>query len=137
MSGTVGDGTGASGRLRVDKWLWAARFYRTRSIAAAAVETGHVRIGDERVKPAHPVRAGDCVSVRRNGVVFEVVVTALSDRRGSAAQAAGLYRETEAGRNAREAEIARRRAERAGATRLDGRPTKRERRRLQDFLDEP
>jgi len=124
-------------RRRIDKWLWAARFFRTRSLAAAAVEAGQVRLRDERVKPAHAVRAGDRLSIRRDGLVLEVDVLGVDERRGPAARAALLYRETEAGRAAREAELARRRAERAAAPRFDGRPTKRDRRRLQDFLDEP
>lgn len=124
-------------RLRVDKWLWAARFYKTRSLAAAAVEAGQVRVGGERVKPARALREGEHVAVRRAGLVWEVVVTALCERRGSAAEAAKLYRETEASAKAREEEAARRRAAAAAGPRLDGRPTKRDRRRLQDFLDEP
>jgi ribosome-associated heat shock protein Hsp15 len=130
------DADAGSAKLRIDKWLWAARFYRTRTLAAAAVESGQVRVDGERVKPARTVREGDHVSVRRDGLVWEVVVTALADRRGSAVDAARLYRETEASAKAREEEIARRRAASATA-RFDGRPTKRERRKLQDFLDEP
>jgi ribosome-associated heat shock protein Hsp15 len=123
-------------RLRIDKWLWAARFYRTRSLAAAAVESGQVRVAGERVKPARTLREGEIVAVRRAGLVWEVVVTALAERRGSAADAAKLYRETEASARVREEEIAKRRAAAAGPQ-LEGRPTKRDRRRLQDFLDEP
>ena len=122
-------------RTRLDKWLWAARFYRTRSLASAAVESGQVRVGGERVKPARALREGEIVAVRRTGLVWEVVVTALAERRGSAADAAKLYRETAASAAVREGEVAKRRA--AAGPRLDGRPTKRDRRRLQDFLDEP
>jgi ribosome-associated heat shock protein Hsp15 len=85
-------------RVRFDKWLWAARFYKTRSLAAHAIEPGQARLGGGRVKPAHVVRVGDSVSIRRRGIVVEVVVIALSDRRGSAADAARLYRETDASR---------------------------------------
>ena len=132
----MGDSAGAA-KQRIDKWLWAARFYKTRSLAAAAVEAGQVRVGGERVKPARALREGECVRVQRDALVWEVVVTALAERRGSAIEAAKLYRETEESASAREAEIARRRAARATEPRFDGRPTKRERRRLQDFLDEP
>jgi ribosome-associated heat shock protein Hsp15 len=86
----------ATERLRIDKWLWAARFYKTRSLAAAAVESGQVRVGGERVKPSRALREGEIVAVRRAGLVWEVVVTALAERRGSAADAAKLYLEIEA-----------------------------------------
>ena len=123
-------------RVRIDKWLWAARFYKTRSLAAQAVENGHARVGDTRVKPAHPVRAGDRVIVRRQSLVWDVVVLALSERRGGAADAALLYREAAESVAIRERAIAERRAVQAGAPRVPGRPTKRDRRRLEDFLDE-
>lgn len=125
-----------TGTVRLDVWLWAARFYRTRSLATAAVGNGHVQLGDQRVKPAHAVRVGDVVTVRRDALVWQAAVTALATRRGSATDAAKLYREPDAARAAREAEIARRRVD-AAAPRFPGRPTKRERRRLEDFLDEP
>ena len=101
----------AAGRVRFDKWLWAARFYKTRSLAAQAIDAGQARLAGARVKPAHAVRVGDAVSLRRHGIVVEVIVTALSDRRGSATDAAKLYRETEASIAAREKEeLARRQA---------------------------
>lgn len=124
-------------RVRFDKWLWAARFYKTRSLAAHAIEPGQARLGGSRVKPAHVVRIGDEVSIRRRGIVVEVVVTALSDRRGSAADAARLYRETSASVAAREQEEMSRRQAIAMQPRFAGRPTKRERRKLEDFLNEP
>jgi ribosome-associated heat shock protein Hsp15 len=124
-------------KLRIDKWLWAARFYRTRSLAAAAVEAGQVRIDGERVKAARALRVGDLVTVRREALLWDVEVTALAERRGSATDAAKLYRETPASAKAREEEVAKRRAAAAVGPRLDGRPTKRDRRKLQDFLDEP
>jgi len=124
-------------RVRIDKWLWAARFYKTRSLAAQAIEAGQVRVGGERVKTAHAVRAGEVVTVRKSGYVWEVTVTALSDRRGGAAEAALLYRESEASIAAREA-LARQHREAAAANpRYTGRPTKRQRRKLEDFLNEP
>ena len=121
--------------LRIDKWLWAARFYKTRTLAVNAVTTGHVRVGDERVKPARALKVGDRVSVRKGGYAWEIVVDALSDRRGSATEAAKLYTEDAASRAARDEAIAKRRA--AMPPRFPGRPTKRDRRALDDFLNEP
>ena len=89
------------------------------------------------MKPAHGVRAGDAVTIRRHGIAVEVVVTALSDRRGTATDAAKLYRETEASAAACEAEELSRRQAFAMQPRFAGRPTKRERRKLEDFLNEP
>ena len=129
--------TAARPRVRYDKWLWAARFFRTRSLAAQAIDAGQARLCGERVKPAHPVRVGDAVSLRRRGIVVEVVVTGLDDRRGSATEAAKLYRETPASVAAREEEALARRQALAMQPRFAGRPTKRERRKLEDFLNEP
>jgi len=122
--------------IRLDVWLWAARFYKTRSLAAAAAGNGQVQLNEQRVKPAHAVRVGDVVTVRRDALVWQAVVTGVATRRGPATEAAKLYREPDAARAAREAEIAQRRTG-AAAPRFPGRPTKRERRRLEDFLDEP
>jgi ribosome-associated heat shock protein Hsp15 len=124
-------------RVRFDKWLWAARFYKTRSLAAQAIDTGQARLAGERAKPAHPVRPGDAVTIRRHGIVIEVIATALADRRGSATDAARLYRETEASAASREDDAMRRRQAAASEPRFPGRPTKRERRKLEDFLNEP
>lgn len=127
----------AADRVRFDKWLWAARFYKTRTLAAQAIDTGKARLGDERVKPAHAVRAGDTVTVRRDGLAWQVHVLAVSDIRGGAAEAALLYRENEASLAAREEAVAQRRAERSAAPRYPGRPSKKQRRKLEDFLSEP
>ena len=124
-------------RVRFDKWLWAARFYKTRSLAAQAIDAGQARLHDERVKPAHSLRAGDLVAVRKAGLVWTVEVLALSDRRGGAADAALLYRETEASAAAREEALLQRRAAHATNPQFPGRPTKRQRRKLEDFLNEP
>ena len=129
-------GDADSGRIRFDKWLWAARFYRTRSLAAQAIDAGQARLNGERVKPAHAVRSGDAVSLRREGAVREIAVTALSDRRGPATVAATLYRETEASVAAREQALLLRKAADAVQPRLPGRPTKRERRKLGNLLGE-
>jgi ribosome-associated heat shock protein Hsp15 len=122
-------------RVRFDQWLWAARFYKTRSLAARAIDAGQARLEGERVKPAHGLREGALVSVRKHGIVVEVVVTGCADRRGSAPEAARLYRETDASVVAREREELARRAADAAQPRLPGRPTKRDRRKLEDFLE--
>ncbi len=134
------EGTGATAhddRVRLDKWLWAARFYKTRGLAAEAVDNGQARLNDARVKPAHAVRAGDTIVVRKGGLHWEVRVTAVTDRRGSATDAALLYSETPESAAARAEEVAQRKAAAASAPRYSGRPTKRQRRSLEDFLNEP
>ncbi len=130
------DPAGGAPRVRFDKWLWAARFYRTRALAAQAIDAGQARLADERVKPAHVVRVGDAVSVRKDGAAWDVEVTALAERRGSATLAAALYRESADSAAARSAERERRRAAAATEPRFTGRPTKRNRRKLADFLGE-
>jgi ribosome-associated heat shock protein Hsp15 len=127
----------AATRQRVDKWLWAARFYKTRSLAVQAIDAGHVRVDGERVKHAHDLRIGARVSVRRSGFGWEVEVAALSDRRGGAADAALLYRETAESIEARAQAMQQRKAALAAEPRWSGRPTKRDRRKLEDFLKEP
>jgi len=117
-------------RIRVDRWLWAARFFKTRALAHDAVAGGHVRVNGERVKPARDVRADDVLEVRLGEVVRTVVVLGVAERRGPAKVAATLYQETaeslaENARRARE-----RRLEPAfGGYRTGGRPTKLDRRR--------
>ena len=130
-------GDADDGRIRFDKWLWAARFYKTRSLCVQAVDAGQARVNGDRAKPARAMRVGESVSIRKSGIVCEVVITALSDRRGNAADAALLYRETEASAAAREAAQLERRAAELAQPRFPGRPTKRERRKLEDFLNEP
>jgi ribosome-associated heat shock protein Hsp15 len=125
------------GRIRFDKWLWAARFYKTRSLCAQAIDAGQVRVNGDRAKPARNMRVGEAVSIRKSGIVCEVTITALADRRGSATDAAKLYCETEASVLAREEAWLMRRATEAAEPRFPGRPTKRERRKLEDFLSEP
>lgn len=124
-------------RVRFDKWLWAARFYKTRSLAAQAIEAGQARVGGERVKPARLLRLGEMVAVRKSGLVWEVAVAGLSDRRGGATDAAKLYRETDESVKARDAMLQERRMAQEAAPQFPGRPTKRQRRKLEDFLNEP
>jgi ribosome-associated heat shock protein Hsp15 len=123
-----------AGTVRLDKWLWAARFYKTRELAQQAIESGRVRLADERIKPAHPVRIGQVYAIVRDGLTWTVEVTGLSDRRGAAAVARELYREAEASVAERQRIIALNRA--AGPV-FKGRPTKRQRRKIEDFLAEP
>jgi ribosome-associated heat shock protein Hsp15 len=115
-------------RLRIDKWLWAARFFKTRSLAADAVDKGRVRIGGSPVKPAKEVRVGDQVEIAIESVVWQVDVLGVCDARGPASIAQQLYAETAAGRERRLAEQERRRHFREPAAELHGRPTKRDRR---------
>jgi len=116
--------------VRIDKWLWAARFFKTRSLATAAVDHGKVRLNRERVKPAHAVRAGDSLEIDNGAVEWEVLVLAVSDQRGPAATAQTLYRETEASVEQREREAERRKYFKEPAAAIKGRPTKRDRRLL-------
>lgn len=127
----------ADERVRLDKWLWAARFYRTRSLAAQAIDAGQVRVAGERVKPAHAVRSATRVSVRKQDFAWHVEVLGTSERRGSAADAAALYRETPESASARAQAVLERKAARETAAQAPGRPTKRDRRKLEDFLGEP
>ncbi len=118
-------------RVRIDKWLWAARFFKTRSLATDAVDGGKVDVNGARVKPAKLVGVGDEVRVRVGTQLFVVRVTDTAERRGSATVAATLYEETEesAAARAREAE-----QRRLGAVAFDeGRPDKRDRRDIQKF----
>ncbi len=122
-------------RVRLDKWLFAARFYKTRSVAAQAVEAGRVRVDDQRVKPSQVIRPGARITLRKDALTWEVEVAAVSDKRGPASEAATLYRESPQTLAARLEEIARRKAVSASAPRTPGRPTKRDRRKLLSFLE--
>lgn len=91
-----------SENVRLDKWLWAARFFKTRSLAQEAIDGGKVHVDGDRVKPSRAVRAGQRISIRKGEQRWEIVVVGLSDRRGPAADAQGLYEETPASIAARE-----------------------------------
>ena len=114
--------------VRVDKWLWAARFFKTRSLATDAVAGGHVHVGGARVKPSRELRVGETVEITTGYVRRTVVVIALADRRGPASVAATLYEETPESMAAREQQALERRLSRP--VDLGARPTKLERRRL-------
>jgi ribosome-associated heat shock protein Hsp15 len=121
--------------VRLDQWLWAARFFKTRSLARQAVDNGKVEIGGQRAKPARSVRVGDAMRVVRGEEAFEIEVRALSDRRGPASAAQALYLESESSRMRRETERATRAAERAGYQAPDAKPDKRARRLIRALGD--
>ena len=120
-------------KMRLDKWLWAARFFKTRSLAAQAVEGGKARLNAERVKPSKDVKPGDTVSVRSGELEWVVEVLGLSEQRGPATAAALLYAEGDESRKRRELMLAMRKAGPQPLPQADGRPTKRDRRRLDQF----
>jgi ribosome-associated heat shock protein Hsp15 len=120
--------TDSGARLRIDKWLWAARFFKTRSLASDAVEKGRVRIGGANVKPSKDVRVGDLVEIEIEHVLWQVNVLGICEVRGPAPIAQTLYAETDAGREKRVAENERRKTFPEPAAALQGRPTKRDRR---------
>ena len=117
--------------MRVDKWLWAARFFKTRSLAQQAIVAGRVKLNQARVKSSHELKAGDALAIRVGDFEWQIVVKELSDRRGPAEQARKLYEETEASRAERERRMDLRRWGTEPAATLKGRPTKRDRRLLE------
>ncbi len=116
--------------VRIDKWLWAARFFKTRSLAADAVDRGRVRIGGEPVKPARAVKVSDKIAIDNGADRWEVVVQALSDVRGPAPVARALYSETEDSVARRERDQEARRLFPEPGSSIKGRPTKRDRRAI-------
>jgi ribosome-associated heat shock protein Hsp15 len=118
-------------RVRIDKWLWAARFFKTRGAATEAVLGGRVDVNGERVKPAKDIAVGDTVDVRVREVRWTVVVSGLADKRGSASLAAGLYDETPESLSAREQQRLAHKLSRPLGADLGARPTKRDRRRIE------
>lgn len=127
--------SGAPAGIRIDVWLWAARFFRTRTLAKQAVETGKVDIGGQRPKASRAVRVGDALRIVRGEDVFEVEVLGLSDTRGPAPVAQQLYRETEASAKARAEALLARRAARDGYRPPEQRPDKRARRLIRALGD--
>jgi len=125
--------------MRIDKWLWAARFYKTRSLAQQAIAAGRVKLNDARIKPAHELKPGDALAIRVGDLEWQIMVKALSDKRGPADAARQLYEESAASRMERERRQDLRRWGAEPASSLKGRPTKRDRRRIEGFtspLDE-
>jgi ribosome-associated heat shock protein Hsp15 len=122
------------GRQRLDKWLWAARFYKTRALATDEIDKGRVRVNEQIVKPARELKPGDLVELRQGVVLRTVLVRGLSAVRGPAPVAQQLYEETPASIAAREAAAERRRLAPEPANAIEqGRPTKRDRRQLADW----
>jgi ribosome-associated heat shock protein Hsp15 len=119
--------------MRLDKWLWVARFYKTRSLAQQAVAAGRVKLNGDRIKPAHTVKAGDGVAVRIAEFDWNIVVRGLSQQRGPAPQAQLLYEESEASRAERQKRADQRRWGTEPSLQMKGRPTKRNRRLLEKF----
>ncbi len=120
-------------KCRLDKWLWAARFFKTRSIAADAVDSGKVRVDGDRAKPAKEIKIGMLINIRHKDIEIECEVTGLSDIRRGAPEAALLYKETEASIQKRENVKLTREADHAVRERGTGRPTKRQLREIKKF----
>ena len=123
-------------KVRIDKWLWAARFFKTRSLAVEAIGGGKILVNEERVKPAKMIQAGDQVSIRLGPYEHVVIVRGLSERRGPASVAATLYEETATSRAAREKLAEQlRMAPAAFVFEEKGRPTKKDRRDIERLRD--
>ncbi|MBL8251436.1 MAG: RNA-binding protein [Candidatus Competibacter sp.] len=127
---------GAQGRVRLDKWLWAARFFKTRTLAAEAVSGGKIHVGGQRAKPSHAVRVGEILRIQRGPDEYLVEVKALGERRGPAKDAVLLYEETAASRLRREQLAEQRRIQRLASPQPSARPTKQDRRRIVRFTRE-
>ena len=119
--------------VRIDKWLWAARFFKSRALAARACELGRIQSNHQPAKPARDVKVGDLLHIKTDSGDFEVKVLLLSEVRGPAAVAQTLYEETESGRELRLKAAAERKATMNFAPAPEGRPSKRDRRRIIQF----
>ena len=124
-----------SSKIRLDKWLWAARFYKTRSLAKAAIEGGKVHLGGQRVKVSKEISVGDTLQIRQGWDEKVIVVQALSDQRRGAPEAQQLYAETADSLARRESEAAARKAAGGMIDRPAGRPTKKQRRQIHRFKE--
>lgn len=121
--------------VRLDIWLWAARFFKTRSLAKTAIENGKIDIGGQRAKPSRSVKVGDDLQIVRGEETFSITVAALASQRGKASVAITLYEEGEASRAARQQQHEQRAAERAGYHAPEHKPDKRARRLIQALGD--
>jgi ribosome-associated heat shock protein Hsp15 len=119
--------------VRIDKWLWAARFFKTRALASKACDLGRIHSNEIEAKPARDVRAGDMLRIKNEGGEFHIEVLELSEIRGPAAVAQTLYRETEASKEKRLREAAERKAMQQYTPLPERRPSKRDRRRIIQF----
>lgn len=122
-------------KLRIDKWLWAARFYKTRALANEAVAGGHVHVAGVRVKPSRDIMPGDRLEISKSPFKYEITVLGISSRRGPASLAQGLYEESEPSRRRREELQAQLRIDKAGNPAPEKRPDKRDRRRIIRFVN--
>jgi len=120
--------------VRLDKWLWAARFFKTRTLAQAAIEGGKVHLNGSRTKPGHSIQEGVMLEIRAGVEVYEVEVTALADKRGPASAARGLYQETEESKARRERDALARKAAAMATPTREGKPDRYQRRRIQKLL---
>jgi ribosome-associated heat shock protein Hsp15 len=131
----VPEETSALSGIRIDRWLWAARFFKTRTLAKVAVEAGHIQIEGQRAKPAKEVQIGHTLNVRRGNQEMTIMVVALASRRGPAKVAQTLYEETHESIEQREILTSRRRMERAGLRVPQTKPSKKDRRDLRKLRD--
>lgn len=125
--------TEPAARLRIDKWLWAARFFKARAVAAQAVEGGHVHVNGQRVKPAKDIKPGDVLDITVGDARWTVTVLALADRRGPATGARTLYAETQESQARRAAQSEMRKLAAGPAPGTRGRPSKKDRRQIRRF----
>ncbi|MEM7401866.1 MAG: S4 domain-containing protein [Pseudomonadota bacterium] len=117
-------------KLRIDKWLWAARFFKTRALASKAVDGGHVHVNGQRVKASRPIQVGDELAIKRSQTLSVVVVKELCEKRGPAKQAQLLYKETEESIQKRELQSQQRKLLNASMPRSKGKPSKHQRRQI-------
>lgn len=122
--------------VRLDKWLWAARFFKTRPLASAAVSGGKVHLNGQRVKPGRDIRVGDALKIQRAGFEYSIAILALAERRGSASIAAGLYLESEASIQARAELSVQQKLAGLSTPQASGRPNKQQRRHIIRFKQE-
>ena len=122
-----------SGKVRLDKWLWAARFFKTRSLATEAINGGHVHLNGARVKPSRSVKIDDELRIKKGNVEFIVLILGLSDKRGPASVAQALYQETEASQTQRETQKEQRRLMVDAGPHPSKKPSKRDRRHIIRF----
>ncbi len=123
-------------RMRLDKWLWAARFFKTRSLATQAIEQGRVKLNGERIKPARELKPHDRLGVQLGDAVWTLTVRALSMQRGPAPVAQQLYEEDPASQARREQQASDRKSAASPEVAIKGRPTKRDRRQIHRFTEE-
>jgi ribosome-associated heat shock protein Hsp15 len=124
---------GESESLRLDKWLWAARFFKTRRIATDAISGGKVHLNGSRIKPSRSVKVGDRLEIQRGDTLFEVTVAGINPQRRPASEAQQLYRESEESLKSRLAELERKRLESGSRAHHERRPDKRQRRKIMEI----